>query len=66
MNIELDERLIGLLDRFDKALVKPYRGEDVSRIASMIAIRVGSKYQVKRLFQNVAKGTIHEDLEVLK
>ena len=66
MNIELDEGLIKLIKQYDAAMYSPQRHEIISDLCSLIAMRVASKYTIKAIFQEAAKGSEHEDLECLK
>ena len=66
MNIELDDGLIELLKKYDVAMYSPQRHEVISDLSALIAMRVASKYKIKSIFQEAAKGSEHEDLECLK
>jgi hypothetical protein len=66
MNIELDDGLIRLLERYDEAQESPCVGDQINRLSQLIALRVATKWQAKNIARKAAQGTEHEDMECLK
>lgn len=67
MNVSLNEQDCALIDKLDSMLGDSTVSIDTQRALAMtVANRLIVMVAIERIFQNAAKGTVHEDLEVLK